>query len=117
MGEDNELFYENIKKKSAKNLKKYIKIYEKAFEIKKLSEGFYQQIESLKGTLKESASLDEKVQSFDYRRMESSHYVDNFFDAGKPNARAQRFKNEIENFRAHVSSFYSNSNETDKKDS
>jgi len=42
MGEDNELFYENIKKKSAKNLKKYIKIYKKAFDIKKLSEGFYQ---------------------------------------------------------------------------
>lgn len=129
MGESNELFYENIKKKAAKDPEKYSNLYEKAFQIKKLSENFYQQIESLKNTLKKRAGLDEKSQSFDYRRMESSRYVDKFFfDAGKPNLQAQKFKNEMDNFRAHISSIYSNVNskkrvnelfstQADKKDS
>ncbi len=110
-GDNNKLFYENLKTKASKNPQIFGQLYQDALIVKQKSDVLYNNIEKIK--LQISGDLVAKDGGeIDYKSLESTQVLDKlFFKGEKPTDKATAFKSNIEEFRKYLFSIAKSEND------
>lgn len=92
---------EALQKNASENAEKYAADYEKAKQVKALSDSLYNFIQGIKdGLNKEIGQEDKSTMEKDYQAMDKSEYTDNLFFKGEGyNTKGQEFVKKIEEYR------------------
>lgn len=102
--DNNRILYENLQKKAEKDPEKYQTVYNQSIQVRQHTDQIFNQIESLKNTLITKEKLN-KEEDFDYKTMESPRCMNKlFFEHGRPNEKALKFKKSLDEFRELMAS-------------
>ncbi len=111
-GDNNKLFYDNLKSKAQKNPQIFGKLYNDALIVKLKSDYLFNEIGKIKSEISGDL-LSKNENEIDYKSLESTEALDKvFFNGEKPSSKAIGFKNNLESYKQFLSNF--SKNDSDK---
>jgi gliding motility-associated protein GldM len=97
-GENNKLFYDNLKTKASKNATIFGPLYRDALKVKAQSDQIYNHIQQIKIDIS-TGLVKNNEGEIDYKALETTEVMDKlFFNGEKPTERANDFKSKLEKY-------------------